>query len=175
MKERFFVFGAAFVVSMLAVMTFLHYRTADGRKDGIIKTWINSSGQHGEVIEYVKADTFIVKFQTETLTVRLNAVDTLPIDEPAGRQALNFVIKLIGDQPIRVIQLHRDPDNVLRGEAYNPENLSLNEELMKAGLARYNKPHSPNNPHYQELEDKAKAGSYGIWAQPIATDEIPEN
>jgi endonuclease YncB( thermonuclease family) len=147
MKERLVIFIVGFAVSCLA-----------------IKRLINTAGETGTVENWVDADTFIAKLPTETVTVRLNAVDSPELNSPGGKDALAFIQQLVGDQPVRVLEFRRNTDGDIVGEVYTMDNVSLNEALMKAGWAWFYEPDSTNNPYYRELNDQAVEEKLGLWS-----------
>lgn len=164
MKERLMIFGIGFLFSCLAIMFLLHFRKVQSGEGSLMRRWVNSAGQMGEVLEFLEGDTLMVRLPEETVRVRLNAVDTPSSEDPGGNEALSFVRNLVGDEPVRVLEFFREGDSGLRGEVYNHENVSLNEALMKAGWAWYYKPHSENNPYYEELNLTAQSEKKGLWA-----------
>ena len=165
MKERLMIFGVGFLFSCLAIMFFLHFRRVRSGEESMIRRWVNAAGQIGPIVEWIEGDTLIVRLPSETATVRLNAVDTPALHQPGGRDALEFAQKITGTAPVRVLEFRRNEQGDIVGEVYNKDNESVNEELMKAGLAWYFEPDSPNNPYYRELNDKAIQTRIGLWSK----------
>ncbi len=163
------IFGIGFLFSCLAIMFFLHFRSVQSGEGSLMRRWVNSAGRMGEVLELLEGDTLLVRLPEETVQVRLNAVDTPPPEDPGGDEALAFVRNLVEGKPVRVLEFFREGESGLRGEVYNHENVSLNEALMKAGWAWYYKPHSENNPYYEELNRTAQTERIGLWADGEAT------
>lgn len=158
------IFGIGFMVSCLAVMFFLHFRKVRSGEASLIRRWVNAAGEMGTIEEWIEADTLIVELPNETVTVRLNAVDSPNPGEPGGIEANAFARSLVGDNPVRVLEFRRNGAGDIIGEVYNSENISLNEALMKAGWAWYYKPDSPNNPSYEEYNDTAGEKKLGLWS-----------
>jgi endonuclease YncB( thermonuclease family) len=44
------------------------------------------------------------------------------------------------------------------------DNVSLNEELIKAGWAWFYEPDSTKNPYYRQLNDQAVEEKLGLWS-----------
>lgn len=164
MKERFIIFGTAFMVSCFAVMFFLHLRKVRSGEASLLRRWVNSAGEMGHIKEWREADTFLVELPEGTMTVRLNALDTPNPLLAGGNDALALVKELVGDNTVRVLEFRRNQAGDIIGEVYNSEQVSLNEELMKAGWAWYYEPDAPNNPYYRELHESAVAEKRGLWS-----------
>ncbi|MCB1124106.1 MAG: thermonuclease family protein [Verrucomicrobiae bacterium] len=178
MKERLTIFGVGFIVSCVGIMFFLHFRKLRSGESGIIKGMINAAGEVGNIEEWIEADTFVVKLPRETVTVHLNAVDTPPLGMPGGNESLQFLKDLVGQDPVRVLEFRRTDQGDIVGEVYTQANLSLNEELMKAGWAWFYEPDSTRNPYYQELNDAAIKERKGLWSlgEPVPPwKTIPRN
>jgi endonuclease YncB( thermonuclease family) len=163
MKERLIIFAIGFMFSCLGIMFFLHFRSVRSGDASLIKRMINAAGEIWIVEQWLEADTLIVKLPKETITVRLNAVDTPGLDSPGGQEGLTFVQSLVGENPVRVLEFRRNTDGEIVGEVYTGENLSLNEELMKVGWAWFYEPDSQKNPYYRELNDSAIREQRGLW------------
>lgn len=164
MKERVFIFAAGFAISCIGIMFFLHFRSVKSGGEGLIKRLINTAGELGTIEEWIEADKVKVKLSRETINVQLNAVDSPPPDQPGGKEALDLVKKLVGEQEVRVLEFRRNSEGLVIGELYTNENLSLNEELMKAGWAWFYEPDSNHNPYYRELNDSAIKEERGLWS-----------
>ena len=169
MKERFMIFGTAFFFSCLAIMFFLHFRRVRSGNDSLIRRWVNAAGETGPIEQWLDADTLVVQLPKETVAVHLNAVDSPSGNQLGAKEALAFAQNVAGGTPVRVLEFRRNEIGEIIGEVYNSENLSLNEELMKAGWAWFYEPDSPNNPYYRELNDKAIHQRLGLWSLGIPT------
>ena len=164
MKERITIFAVGFAISCLGIMFFLHWRSVKSGGEGLIKRLINTAGELGTIEQWIEADLFVVRLSRETVTFQLNAVDSPPPDLPGGAEALSLVQDLVGGQQVRVLEFRRNEAGLVIGEVYNPENLSLNEELMKEGWAWFYEPDSNQNPYYRELNDTAIEEKRGLWS-----------
>lgn len=164
MKERIAIFATGFAVSCVAIMFFLHWRSVQSGEEGLVKRLINTAGEMGDIVEWTEADQFRVQLSAETVTVQLNAVDAPPQSMPGGAEALALVKELVGENQIRLLEFRRNEMGLVIGELYTHENLSLNEELMKAGWAWFYEPDSNQNPYYRELNDSAIQEKRGLWS-----------
>ncbi len=164
MKERVFIFAVGFAISCIGIMFFLHFRSVKSGGEGLIKRLINTAGELGTVEEWIEADQFVVKLSAETVTVQLNAIDSPSQSLPGGGEALAHIQELIKDQPVRVLEFRRNDAGLVIGEVYTQDNLSLNEELMKAGWAWFYEPDSNHNPYYRELNESAIQEKRGLWS-----------
>ncbi len=157
------VFGIAFLFGCLGVMFFLHFRKARTGEASLIRRWVNAAGETGPISAWREADTFLVELPEGKTLVRLNALDTPDPQSLGGAEALLLAKALVGTEPVRVLEFRRNNVGDIVGEVYNSENVSLNEELMKAGLAWYYEPDAPNNPYYKELNNSAIQEKRGLW------------
>jgi len=165
MKERFMVFGTAFFFGCLAVMFFLHFRKVSTGEASMVKRWVQSAGEVGEIIEFQSASRFVVKFPNETITLRLNAIQTPAPSEIGGTEALAFTRGLLRDQQIRFIEFTREGGDI-RGEAYNSDNQSINLALIQSGWGRYRSSDRENLTRYITAEEDAQKAGIGLWSVP---------
>jgi len=165
MKERLMVFGTAFFFGCLAVMFFLHFRKVSSGEGSMVKRWVQSAGEVGEVLEYESASRFRVKFPAETITLRLNAINTPELSDIGGKEALEYTKSFMQDGTLRFIEFRRE-DGLARGEVYNSENQSLNLALIESGWGRYREADREKLVRYMDAEEAARQKSLGLWSIP---------
>src|SRR5262249_16280367 len=97
-------------------------------------------------------------------------VDTPEKAQAFGTQARQFTSDAAFQQTVTVVVQTTDPYGRLVGEVLLPDGRSLNQELVKAGMAWWYRPYAPNDTALAQLEAEARAGERGLWgdAQPIA-------
>lgn len=128
-----------------------------------------------KVVDVVDGDTLKVDLNGELETVRLLLVDTPetvhPRKEvqPFGPEASRFVRDWLLDEEVLLekdINLY-DKYNRLLFYVYDLEGTSLQEELLRHGLARVAYVYPPNVKYvdrYREIQDEAQVAGRGIWS-----------
>ncbi|MFA9480100.1 thermonuclease family protein [Phycisphaerales bacterium AB-hyl4] len=91
-----------------------------------------------------------------------------PDPEPLADEAAAFVREQVGDRPVRLeTESHRvrNRDGELLAHVYVDDHVSLNAQLLSAGLASVNARWSHDQlERYAEHEAEARAAGRGIWA-----------
>lgn len=123
----------------------------------------------------VDGDTVKVKVAGNFLDVRVLLIDTpetkkpnTPV-QPFGPEASAFTKNFLDGKNV-TLELSKDKDKYGRSLAYvYVDGVSLQEELLKRGLARIAYVYEKNAPHlneYKAIEEKAKQQKIGIWSIP---------
>ncbi|WP_207427483.1 thermonuclease family protein [Pedobacter sp. SYSU D00535] len=129
---------------------------------------------NGRVVKIADGDTFtILTDQKKQVKVRLHGVDTPEKSQDFGTKARQFTSDLIFGKSIKVEKKNYDRYGRLIGIAMLPNGKSLNEELLKAGLAWHYKQYDKSR-RYAELEQWARSQKKGLWSakQPVAPWEF---
>lgn len=133
----------------------------------------------GKVIEVLDGDTVVMKFKDDRLLVDLVGIESPSMNKPFGMRAQLFLERLVKDKNISVLVNPSDwgegwgrptPKKIL-GVVHveEPQILSVNLELIRAGLARHKKAPSYKMSDYTECwyikaEEKAREEKVGLWA-----------
>ncbi len=120
----------------------------------------------GKVVSIQDGDTITVLQGGATYKVRLFAVDCPEKGQAFGNVAKQFTSDLVFGKTVKVKYEELDRYQRYLGTVYRDE-LNLNRELVKAGLAWHYKQYS-KDPVLAALEVKARLAKKGLWADPRA-------
>ena len=123
----------------------------------------------GKVVHVSDGDSFIVLKEHdgkyEETRIRLAWVDAPELDQPYGRSAKRFTSGLIAGKKVWIKSLYRDRYGRIVGEVFTPGGKSLDEELLRAGMAWQYTRYS-NSQRLAALEREARDLKKGLWADP---------
>lgn len=99
----------------------------------------------------------------------MNAVDCPERGQPFGTAARKFTSGLVFGQTVTVRPSGKDRYGRTIGDVVLPDGRSLNQELVKAGMAWWYRQYS-NDKSLENLELEARSQKRGLWsdAHPIA-------
>jgi micrococcal nuclease len=123
----------------------------------------------GKVVGLADGDSFTLLLKdNSTIRIRLHGIDTPEKGQPFGNNAKQFTSSLIFNKQVKVTQTDTDRYGRIVGIVTNPDNIIVNEALLKAGMAWHYKKYD-NNPNWAKMEKEAKASKLGLWqdANPI--------
>src|SRR5262245_3695607 len=118
----------------------------------------------GKVVGISDGDTISVLREGKAVKVRLHGVDTPEKAQPFGTQARKFTSDMVFQQMVTVIVQNTDRYGRLVGDVLLPDGRSLNQELVKAGMAWWYRPYAPNDIMLAQLEAEARTAKRGLWA-----------
>jgi micrococcal nuclease len=123
----------------------------------------------GEVVRVLDGDTIEVMHDGQAERVRLNAVDCPEKGQAFGTAAKQFTSSLVFGQTVTVRSSGRDRYRRTIGDVVLPDGRSLNQELIKAGMAWWYRHYSKDRT-LEDLESEARSQKRGLWsdADPIA-------
>src|SRR5215475_413554 len=123
----------------------------------------------GKVVGISDGDTISVLREGKAVKVRLYGVDAPEKAQAFGTQARKFTSDLVFQQTVTVAIQNTDRYGRLVGEVLLPGGRSLNQELVKAGMAWWYRPYAPKDTTLAQLEAEARAAKRGLWvdAQPV--------
>jgi micrococcal nuclease len=103
-------------------------------------------------------------------TIRLDGIDCPEKRQAFGTEARAFAAERALGKQVQVRVFDTDRYGRLIGEVILPGGLSLNEELIAAGLAWWYRRYAPGNQRLAFLEREARKLNLGLWAQdgPVA-------
>jgi micrococcal nuclease len=123
----------------------------------------------GKVVGIADGDTFTLLLKdNSTVRIRLHGIDTPEKGQPFGNNAKQYTSNLIFNKQVKVMQTDTDRYGRIVGIVTNPENINVNEALLKVGMAWHYKKYD-NNPNWANFEKEARASKIGLWqdANPI--------
>lgn len=123
----------------------------------------------GRVVGVSDGDTITVLHDGLAVRIRLNGIDCPEKRQPFGQAAKRFTAKLVFGQVVTVRVKELDKYGRSVGEVLLPDGRSLNQELVRAGLAWWYRKYSDDR-ILAELEDRARRSRVGLWAD---ADPIP--
>jgi len=130
----------------------------------------------GKVVRVVDGDTIQVLRDGIMVKVRLAEIDCPEIGhgkkkpgQPFGKAAKRFVLNRAAGKIVTVDEVSRDRYGRTIGHVQLPDGHSLNELLVKEGLAWVYRRYS-SNPLLLSLEERARLNGVGLWSadDPIA-------
>jgi micrococcal nuclease len=110
-------------------------------------------------------DTLSVLRKGKAVKVRLHGVDTPEKAQAFGTRAQQFTGELVFQHEVTVIVRDTDRYGRLVGEVLLPDGRSLNQELVRAGMAWWYLPYAPKDTTLAQLETEARAAKRGLWAE----------
>src|SRR5215467_12619983 len=117
----------------------------------------------GKVVGISDGDTISVMRAGKAVKVRLYGIDTPEKAQAFGTQARKFTSDLAFQQTVTVVVQTTDRYGRLVGEVLLPDGRSLNQELVRAGMAWWYRPYAPNDLLLAQLEAEAQTAKRGLW------------
>ncbi len=96
--------------------------------------------------------------------IRLNGVDCPESSQAFGTQAKKFTSDACFGKSIQVELSGTDRYGRHIGNVTLPDGKNLNQELVKAGMAWWYEQYAPNDATLKKLQEDAKKGKVGLWA-----------
>lgn len=121
----------------------------------------------GKVVAVSDGDTITVRKGRQEAKVRLYGVDCPESRQPYGKTAMAFTSKYCLGKDVRVEAIGRDPYGRYVGRVFlldEPHGESLNEALVREGLAWWYKDYAPREERLKELEVEARQARKGLWS-----------
>jgi endonuclease YncB( thermonuclease family) len=144
------------------------YATPDGGSQQGRWNW-TGPGFSGKVVRVVDGDTIEVMHDGRPERVRLNAVDCPEKGQAFGTRAKEFTSNLVFGQIVTIQSSGQDRYGRTIGDVILTDGRSLNQELVKAGMAWWYRQYSHDRT-LESLESEARSHRRGLWADahPIA-------
>lgn len=126
--------------------------------------------------DVIDGDTIRIQYKGSSEKVRFLLVDTPETnhetlgEQPFGPEAKAFTKELLEGEDTVYIEFdvsYRDKYKRLLGYIYTEDGISLQEELLKNGLARVAYIYDPNTKHvdsFKSIQQKAQQQAVGIWS-----------
>jgi micrococcal nuclease len=129
----------------------------------------------GIVTDVHDGQTIQVYHQNKHRQIQLIGVDAPKMGEPFSREARDYVLSLVGKKRVVVEVKGTGPGDLVLAEVFytkGNEKLSLNRDLIRSGLARWDRAYLGDS-HFQDLEHQAKHHQRGMWAPPAYHASAP--
>jgi endonuclease YncB( thermonuclease family) len=124
----------------------------------------------GRVVGVSDGDTIKVMREGRAVRVRLAGVDCPEKRQAFGKRAKRYASDLAYDKRVEVEIRDTDRWGRIVGEVILPDGSSLNQELVRAGLAWWYRKYAPKDFELRRLEQVARVFGRGLWADP---DPVP--
>jgi micrococcal nuclease len=118
----------------------------------------------GKVVGIKDGDTYVVLYQRQEITVRLEHIDCPEGGQAYGKNAKRFASDLCFGQMVRVEGTKYDRYKRLLAILYRG-NVCVNKELVRAGFAWHFLKYSRDE-SYDVLQNEAQNKRLGLWADP---------
>jgi endonuclease YncB( thermonuclease family) len=120
----------------------------------------------GKVVGVSDGDTITVLRERTPVKVRLYGIDCPESGQDFGSRAKLFTSELVFGKVVTVIPHDTDRYGRTVADVVLPDGRSLNQELVKAGLAWWYRKYAPNIGTLSQLEREARDAQRGLWSQP---------
>lgn len=118
----------------------------------------------GTVTAVKDGDTIVVlDDRNRPVKVRLEGIDAPEFKQPYGRAAKKYASSLAFGKTVTVTGTGTDRYGRVLGDVILPDGRSLQEEMLKAGLAWHYK-HFNSSQRLADLETEAREAGRGLWA-----------
>ncbi len=118
------------------------------------------------VVGIQDGDTLTVLRGKEQIKIRLDGIDCPEKTQPYGNRAQQKTAELAFDRKVTVVTASKDRYGRTLAVLILPNGRSLNEELLRAGLAWWFRKYAPKNRRLASLEEAARDAGLGLWADP---------
>ncbi len=119
----------------------------------------------GRVVGVIDGDSIRVMHEGKAEPIRLLGIDCPEKRQPFGTRAKEYTSELAFGQDVTVYGDRRDRYGRILAEVLLPDWRSLNQELIKAGLAWWFRKYSKDL-RLGELERQAREAKRGLWVEP---------
>ena len=120
----------------------------------------------GKVVKIHTGDTIEILADGGPVRIHLYGIHCPEKDQPLGKEAMQYTSDLVYGKVVTVHITNTDRRSGKTGAVMLPGGKSLNSELVKAGLAWWNKQNAPDDKVLQTLENSAKSNRLGLWLIP---------
>jgi diguanylate cyclase (GGDEF)-like protein len=129
-----------------------------------------------EVVGVERGDLLAIHHQGKNVELALYGVKCPAPDEPRGREARQFTLRMVFHEQVRVQVREHESESKIAGFVLLPDGTVLNHKLVQNGLASWDRENAPNDIKLQTLEDSARNLHLGIWssAAPEAEQTLAE-
>lgn len=122
----------------------------------------------GAVYRVVDGDTFDVVANSDTLRVRVSAIDAPEHDQPWGGMATAEGRALLQGKRVTLAVVTRDRYGRVVASVGLPDGRDYGAAMVSQGLAWWYREYSGRHGDYAALEAAARAARAGLWVQPGA-------
>lgn len=117
------------------------------------------------VVTVHEGDRLTIRHEGRSDTIYLKDIDCPELKQPYGKQAKHATAAYVGNREVVVRDLKRDEQGRLSAEVLLQDGRNLGRELVKEGLAWWQRSASSDR-SLGELEELARAAGKGLWSDP---------
>ncbi|MFZ5868554.1 MAG: thermonuclease family protein [Thermodesulfobacteriota bacterium] len=126
-----------------------------------------SFGWSGECVWVKDGDSIVVMHDGKPEEIRLHGINCPECDQPFGLEAARLASGLVLGKTVDVQVLPEAKRSYGRTIAtVHVEGKSLNQELVRLGMAWWSRKYAPDDKDLERLQQEAVAAKIGIWSQP---------
>ncbi|CAN5155509.1 thermonuclease family protein [soil metagenome] len=136
----------------------------------LIASPVNAADWQGKVVSIADGDTITVLHENEQIKVRLYGIDCPEKKQPFGSRAKQMTGDRAAGKIVTVKPKAKDRYGRTVAEIILPDGKSLNQELLRAGLAWHFVRYAKNDKELARLEAEASCAKRGLWTEkdPVA-------
>jgi len=117
------------------------------------------------VVTVHEGDRLTIYHDGRSETIHLKDIDCPELKQPFGKQAKRTTAAYVGNRDVVVRGLTRDKQGRLSAEVFLHDGRNVGRELLKEGLAWWNRSAS-SDASVEVLEELARAEGKGLWSDP---------
>ena len=118
----------------------------------------------GKVTGVSAGDIISVMREGRAVRVRLAGIDCPEKSQPFGKNSREFTTNLVSGKTVKVREKTIDQDGRLVAGVILADGFNLNRELVRAGLAWWDRKYAPQDPILKAFEREARKARRGLWA-----------
>jgi len=123
----------------------------------------------GECVRVISGDTIVVKHDGKFVEIGLHGISCPKWGQNFALEATQFTENIVTGKPLEVMP-QKGKSRLRTFANVSVEKLSLNEELVRAGLAWWQENYAPNDLTLAEVHVQAMKNKVGIWSD---SDPVP--
>ena len=144
------------------LIIFFLFISSCNNKDEYIKLPLKFEAK---VIGIKDGDTVEVLYNNTPIVIRLEHIDCPEKKQPFGKRAKQYISNLIFGEEVLIISKGKtDRWKRLIATIITKDEINVNKELVRAGLAMHFKKYSKDK-SYDEIEKTARMNKIGMWSQ----------
>jgi len=117
------------------------------------------------VVTVHEGDRLTIRHGGRSEAIHLKGIDCPELKQPYGKQAKHVTAAFVGNRDVVVRGLTRDKQGRGSAEVLLHDGRNVGHELLKEGLAWWQRPAS-SDASLERLEELARAEGKGLWSEP---------
>jgi endonuclease YncB( thermonuclease family) len=129
-------------------------------------TSVFASNYTGKVVGVIDGDTIEVLHNQHPERIRLSGIDCPEKGQAYGKRARQATSELVFGKDVTLETHGHDKYRRTIGDVILPDDMNLNQELVKQGSCWWYRKYAPGNTVREQLGKDATEGKKGLWADP---------